>query len=155
MTNINRSDIRKFRVMEVLQLASAFNAASSRSAIQDDTAVALPPPIQPHALFSQSPVFAPGSPSFISGMFPAFPSPSGLAQSNSAPVSFASSPPTYISPKSVPSRPKYALATCSRINDRARSGRASIMQKIREGSTFKDMARLLIFEEFGGMDAAL
>jgi hypothetical protein len=29
------------------------------------------------------------------------------------------------------------------------------MQKIREGSTFKDMAKWLIFEEFGGMDAAV
>jgi hypothetical protein len=29
------------------------------------------------------------------------------------------------------------------------------MQKIREGFTFKDMAKWLIFEEFGGMDAAV
>jgi hypothetical protein len=29
------------------------------------------------------------------------------------------------------------------------------MQKLREGSTFKDLAKWLIFEEFGGMDAAL
>jgi hypothetical protein len=29
------------------------------------------------------------------------------------------------------------------------------MQKLREGSSFKDMAKWLIHEEFGGMDAAL
>jgi hypothetical protein len=50
---------------------------------------------------------------------------------------------------------RYALASCSRINERARIGRAAIMQKLREGSSFKDMAKWLIYEEFGGMDAAL
>jgi hypothetical protein len=102
-------------------------------------------------LFPSNPVFA--SPSG----FGATPSPARFISPRVeiAPFSSDSSPAKYASPKVVPPRQKYALATCSRINDRARMDRAAIMQKIREGSSFKDLAKWLIYEEFGGMDAAL
>jgi hypothetical protein len=101
--------------------------------------------LSPHLAFASPPGFdaAPSPARFIS------------PRVEIAPFSSDSTPAKYSSPKVVPPRQKYALATCSRINDRARMDRAAIMQKIREGSSFKDMAKWLIYEEFGGMDAAL